>query len=263
MASPRRIRYKDRCARCSATVYPGDRGYYDRDTRKVHCVRCGPDPVLPAAADVAGSSAGREYRRRRAAREERLGRQLPIGGRLLARLTEPPHQRAWAVGEEGERRGAEALMRRLNGSGVVLLNDRRKPRSRANIDHIAVGPGGVTVIDSKKLKGPIRVVKRGFFGARQELRVAGRERSPLVAAVEDQVRAVRAVLSERGLVEVDVRGGLQFVDADLPLLGLQSIRGVTLGSPRKIAKVAKRAGALTADDVRRVVAVLDATMRPA
>jgi hypothetical protein len=33
---------------------------------------------------------------------------------------------------------------------VRLLHDRRVPRhGHANIDHIAVGPGGVTVIDTK------------------------------------------------------------------------------------------------------------------
>lgn len=143
------------------------------------------------------------------------------------------------------------------------MHDRRKPATRGNIDHVAVGPGGVTVIDTKKLKGRVRVTRRGFLHRHAELRVGGRDRTVLVAGVEDQARAVRVVLARHGLADVPVSGALQFVDGDLPLFGLPAIRGVTLGWPRKVARLARRPGALSPDEVTRVAQLLDRELPPA
>jgi hypothetical protein len=42
----------------------------------------------------------------------------------------------------------------------VALHDRRMPCSQANIDHIVLVPSGVWVIDSKRVRGRIRVEDR-------------------------------------------------------------------------------------------------------
>ena len=259
----RTLRYKGRCARCTGTVHPGDRGYYERASRRVYCARCGPYAARDRGANAAGASASREYQRRRARREQRLDEALPFGGRLLAKLTEPHHQRAWATGAAGEVSGAQALEKHLKGSGVVLLHDRRKPSGRGNVDHVAVGIGGVTVIDTKKVKGPVRVRSKGLLRPRAELRVAGRDRTALVTAAQEQVRAVREVLADSGLPDVDVRGALQFVDADLPWLELQDVGGIALGHPRKVARLARRVGALSAARLEEVVRILEAALPPA
>jgi Zn finger protein HypA/HybF involved in hydrogenase expression len=242
----RTLRYKGRCARCTGTIHPGDRGYYERASRRVYCARCGPYVPNHPRPNAAGASAGREYDRRRSARERRLDDALPFGGRLIARLSEPQHQVAWATGAAGERAGARALEKHLQGSCVRLLHDVRKPTGGGNIDHVAMGIGGVTVIDSKKLKGSIRVRSKGLLRPRAELRVAGRDRSALVTGVQEQVRAVREVLTESGLPDVDVRGALQFIDGDLPWFGLEDMDGVTLGRPRKVAELVRRVGPLSA-----------------
>jgi hypothetical protein len=45
---------------------------------------------------------------------------------------------------------------------VRLLHDRRIPgRGQASIDHLAIGAGGVTVIDTKAVRGRIRVERVG------------------------------------------------------------------------------------------------------
>lgn len=52
--------------------------------------------------------------------------------------------------------GEERLGTRLNelaDDSLRMLHDRRIPRSRANIDHLAVTRSGVFVIDAKKYKG--------------------------------------------------------------------------------------------------------------
>jgi hypothetical protein len=257
---PRTLRYKGQCARCTGTVYPGDCGYYERVSRRVYCARCGPYAAPPVKMNPAAASAAREYQRRRRGREQRLNDALPFGGRLVAKLTEPQHQRAWATGAAGEVQGGQALEMHLKGSGVVLLHDRRKPSSRANIDHVAIGIGGVTVIDSKNLKGPVRVRSSGLLRTGMELRVAGRDRSALVAGVQEQVLAVREALTDGGLPDVEVRGALQFVDADLPWLGLPVMGGITMGGPRKAAELARRVGPLSAPQVEDLLRVLKAAL---
>jgi hypothetical protein len=259
----RTLRYKGRCARCTGTLYPGDRGYYQRASRRVYCARCGPHVANHSDGNAAGASASREYQRRRTGREQRLSDALPFGGRLVAKLTEPQHQRAWATGAVGEVSGGRALEKHLKGSGVVLLHDRTKPMSRANMDHLAVGIGGVTVIDSKKLKGQVRVRSKGLVRPRSELWVDGRNRSALVTGVQEQVRAVRDVLAQNGLPDVDVRGALQFIDGDLPWFGLQDFGGITLGPPRKVADLARRVGPLSAPQLDDLVRVLKVALPPA
>jgi Nuclease-related domain len=103
----------------------------------------------------AGRSAVREYERRRAQREARARARLGLLGLALVRLIgDPQSTRAW---KQEEIRVARQLARHLSGRGVVFLHDRRIPgRGRANIDHIAIGPGGITVIDTKSARGRLR-----------------------------------------------------------------------------------------------------------
>ena len=133
-------------------------------------------------------------------------------GQALARLTEEPQStRAWKQGADAEIRVARQLAKHLNGRDVVLLHDRRIPsRGRANIDHIAIGPGGITVIDTNSARGRLRIEKRGgFFSPRHEvLLINGRDRTHLVDGLERQIAAVRTVIAELAAGELDVRGAL-------------------------------------------------------
>jgi hypothetical protein len=132
---------------------------------------------------------------------------------------------------------AEALGRHLRERPVVVRN------------HLAVGRGGVTVIDARRLSGPIRVADEGFFRPRRELRVDGVVRTSLVAGVVSQVAAVCEALEAGGLHAVDVRGALLFLGGDLPLLGLRDVQGVVLGRPRRIAKLIRRPGGFDVDAI--------------
>ena len=65
-------------------------------------------------------------------------------------------------GAIGEQLIAEALAP-LAQYGWVLLHDRRKPGSPANLDHLLVGPGGVLVLDAKNWTGGrVRLDNRGI-----------------------------------------------------------------------------------------------------
>ncbi len=67
---------------------------------------------------------------------------------------------AWRKGARGERRTARRL-RRLERRGYVVFHDLAMPGSRANIDHLLIGPAGVFVIDSKQYSGRIQQTPDG------------------------------------------------------------------------------------------------------
>ncbi len=206
---------------------------------------------MPDAAveSVAGASARREYERRRGNREARVRDRLgPLGGVVLAVSSGPQHEQAWARGAEGEVKLARKLERWTAGHGVVLLHDRRMPRSRANIDHLAIGPSGVTVIDAKRYSGRIAVERRGgLLRERTEhLLVDGRDKTKLVDGVLAQADAVRAVLANGPHATVPVRSVLCFVDGDWPLFGRLEVRGVPVLPPRQTAKLCRADGQLDA-----------------
>jgi hypothetical protein len=71
-----------------------------------------------------------------------------------------PDACAWRRGVVGERRTAR-LLDPLERQGWVVLHDLAVPGSRANIDHLAIGPGGVFVIDSKQYRGRLHLDPSG------------------------------------------------------------------------------------------------------
>lgn len=213
------------------------------------------DPQQPDIdRGTAGASARREHERRKANREQRTRERHPrIGGLLLA-LREPPrHEQAWARGASGEEAVAGSLASRL-GTDVVLLHDRRLPRSRANVDHLAIAPSGVWVIDSKRYKGRVEIAKPLFGPPR--LTIAGRDKTALVVGVLRQVALVERLLDETGL-SAPVHGALCFVEAELPLLRSLSFDGVPLLYPRALARrISSGAAVLRPERVAEVAAEL-------
>jgi Nuclease-related domain len=65
-----------------------------------------------------------------------------------------------AAGAAGERRTAH-LLAALERHGWVVLHDLAVPGSRANFDHLVIGPGGVFVIDSKQYRGRLQLDPTG------------------------------------------------------------------------------------------------------
>lgn len=212
-----------------------------------------PDDPGPIDVGVAGASARAEHERRRANRQQRS--QAKYGKFVAAalELREPPqHEQAWARGAAGEERLAQSLAKRCNAS-VTLLHDRAVPGSRANIDHLAVCPSGVWVIDPKRYGGKI-AVHNPLFG-QKKLTIASSDRTKLVAGVQRQVELVRSVLQE-GHGEVSVQGALCFIDGDMPLLGLPDFDGVKLTRPRAVAKALNKPGPLGGVELAAIARLL-------
>ncbi|MBG6225941.1 hypothetical protein IWX63_002524 [Arthrobacter sp. CAN_A2] len=96
-------------------------------------------------------------------------------------------QQAWLAGAEGEARVGEQL-RRLEPHGWRVLHDVHWPgRQRANIDHLAIGPGGILMIDAKNWSGDVRL-RDG------ELSQNGYARKKETASLLEQCSAVAVLL---------------------------------------------------------------------
>jgi hypothetical protein len=184
---------------------------------------------------VAGASARREYERRKANDEEAIRQKWgKLGGIAVALSDEKQSTKAWAIGALGEERLAAGFDKHASES-LRFLHDRRIPKSRANIDHIAITPGGIWVIDAKRYKGrPELKVEGGILRPRVEkLMVGNRDRTSLIDGVHKQV----ALVQER-VGDVPVKGVLCFIEADWPLLaGSFSTQGVLVIRPKGLYKV--------------------------
>lgn len=211
---------------------------------------------------TAGGSAELEYQRRIAARREqtegRYGRRF---GRIVLALTdEPQPTRAWAQGAHGEREVARAL---AGIPGVRLLNDLHVRGQRRNIDHIAVAPAGVFVIDAKDYRGEIRVHNRGgLFRTDERLFVGRHDRSHLADNVTWQVDVVRGVIADVGITAAPpVVPVLCFVNGDWPPFRPPSeFRGVRLEGTKSIRKLLDRERALDPASVDVVAIALEAAL---
>lgn len=186
-----------------------------------------------------------------------------VGGLILALTEEPQAIRNWSKGAEGERKVGAGLDG-LAEAGVVALHDRLRPGTSANIDHLAVAPSGVWVIDAKRYKG--QVAKRdvgGWFSTDFRLYVGRRDCTKLVTAMSKQVAAVRAALGNEW-ADVPVRPMLCFVDAEWPWFAKpMQLAGVLVTCPRAARELIVRPGPCSPPTVELVAARLDERLRPA
>lgn len=237
---------------CGSELSAGQEAIWHRDIRRVSCLAC--SPATAPYTGQAGASAQREYERRHQRRAQHAREKLGGFGVFLARAIDAPSStKVWKQGGEGEVRTAARLEKHLAGTGVRLLHDRRIPgHGNANIDHLAIGPGGVTVIDSKTHRGKIQVNRVGglFVPRRTVLLINGRDRTSLVDGVERQIGFVRSALSGTEYEVTDIRGALCFPNVDgLPLVQQLAVRDIVIDGPKPIAKLAGRTGPLRPDVV--------------
>jgi hypothetical protein len=209
-----------------------------------------------------GASAAREHERRRRNREARIRRRHPlIGGLLLAIGGAPAHETAWATGGYGEQSVARGLERRTASGAAILLHDRRMPGGYGNIDHLAIAPRGVFVIDTKAIRGRVRVSRPPF--GRATLLVGGRDRGHLANSLDRQVAAVRSALARNGRGDVPVHSAFCFTKADLPLFGSSEIRGHRLCSERSLGRRLNARGALGREAIDVLARSLASSFPPA
>jgi hypothetical protein len=183
-----------------------------------------------------------------------------IGGLLLLLGGTPQHEQAFHIGEIGEREVAATLERRTADGPTVILHDRRMPGGYGNIDHLAIAPTGVFVIDAKNIKGKVRIANPLFGPAR--LMISGRNRTKLIDGLDRQVSAVSNALKICGH-EVPVQGALCFTTAELPLFGTLSMRTHLLVHCKALAKRLNAKGPLRPAAIDELARDLASALPPA
>lgn len=235
---------------------------------------------------TAGASARREYEKRLIRHKELVRKTIPllllvlavvvpvailIGGRL-APGTGPlwglvaamfvtkelwpyrGHVDAWGIGAAGESKVGRRLEKLP--SDYKVFHDRKIPGSKANIDHIVVGPTGVFAIETKNVAGKVALVNG-------ELRVAGRRKAFGEQAWREAV-AVQGVLAPVLVsLALDVKPILCFTKADLPS-GSPKTEGVPLLYPKGAVRAIKSGQPrLSAEQVARLSSMVEQLLAPA
>ncbi len=268
-----RLRYAGVCRVCETELPARTEAIYERSTKTVRCLShedtaapiAAPEPadaVAPIDIGIPGASARREFERRKAGREQRVREKNPrLGGLILALSDDPQSTRSWQTGAVGEERVGHRL-NELATDSLRVLHDRRIPGSRANIDHLAVTPNGVFVIDPKRYAGrPHLRVEGGLFRPRVEkLMVGSRNCTKLVDGAVRQVELVQSLVGD----QAPVRGVLCFVESDWPLLGGSfATRGVDVLWPRKLYPKLQAEGPLDIGTIASLHATLARALPPA
>jgi hypothetical protein len=139
------------------------------------------------------------------------------------RFRPSPEARAWRRGAVGERRTAR-LLGPLERQGWAILHDLALPGSRANIDHLVIGPGGVFVVDSEQYRGRLQLDSCGRLW---------RGRNPLdttVQVVSWEADRAAQVLPDPGVVVLPV---VAVHGAQVPW-GKVVIKGVPVMAARRL-----------------------------
>jgi hypothetical protein len=166
----------------------------------------------------------------------------------------PAEARYWNKGASGEKRTAtylEPLLKR----GFVVFHDRQLPGSRANIDHIAIGPTGVFVIETKYISGTIEVLNDRLF-------VADHHRDGYIQQVYRESIATQIALGEvLNAVRLTVTPVLCIHGARTPRFD-HTVGGVRLLSGKDLRRLAELPDTLLSpDQVQEVAAFADKRLR--
>jgi hypothetical protein len=160
----------------------------------------------------------------------------------------------WDKGAEGERRTA-AVLAGLASRGYVVLDDLSIPGSKANIDHVVVGPSGVTVIETKAYTGQLRINDGTIWHGRYPLRKE-------LAAAAFEADKVREVVAATGW-SVTIRSLVCIHGAEVPVDRTGALDGVELCGPLDLLARIEAAPALLAPEhVAHLVRVIEEALPP-
>jgi hypothetical protein len=210
---------------------------------------------------TAGASARLTHARLQGQREaelkDRWGER--VGGWINRFVDEPRQIKAWGLGALGEELLGGVL---ANVPGLVVLNDRRVRGTKGNIDHIAIAPAGIFVIDAKRYDGFIEVVDRGsFFRSDLRLLVGGRNRSDLTEKMGWQTKAVATAMLEAGVDAPSVTPILCFIQPSWAIFRRpKSFEGVRLESEKTIGPVLTSPVVLDEPAIQRLAAILSSSL---
>lgn len=156
----------------------------------------------------------------------------------------------------------------LSGKGVIALHDWRMPGSTTTIDHVAVAPTGVYLIETEHWEGTKvrgRLLRSVFKPGLSDQLVGGLDRTKLVfktACRLEMMRTVLLALPEARLVAgrpMHVVVGAQWGVLPSPI----EIDGVWVGRPQQMEKVISGPGRVDPETIQRIANWLRFTQMPA
>jgi len=191
---------------------------------------------------AAGDSAATQAERQRRLADEHA-RLASVAGQMA---------RNFAAAAASENRLARTLIE-LEPLGYTLLADRKWPgSSRANVDLILVGPGGVIIVDAKSWRD-VTVAAGHVFRGEADV-------TDEIEQLADLVFRAQTGLAEIGLAAGEVSAMAVFTNKVLPRAELF---GVTmLGEAAAVTEIARRGTRLTAEQIARVRTELDRLFPP-
>jgi hypothetical protein len=204
---------------------------------------------------TAGGSAQAEADRRQRKFDKRIAKQWgELAGIAKFFEHDPPAAVNWAKGADGERRAATFLDHLVGEHGLVL-SDRAVPGRDGNIDHLAVVPSGVWVVDAKNYVGQISTRPIEWEGeSHPRLFIDDRDHTALVHGLSWQLKAVRQAL---GSATVSITAALLFIDGEWAA-GTEPfvLHDVLVGPPGPIATQIRAPGQLSDKDIFGIATVL-------
>jgi hypothetical protein len=204
-------------------------------------------PAPPTLQDLAANRPG-EHASRRAALERERAPFRSFFGRLFGVHTEERH---WRVGAAGERMVA-AHLARLERRGWRVLHSVPVGSGSADIDHVAIGPGGVFTLNTKHHPG-----NRVWVGG--EVAMVNGLRLPYVRNSRHEARRASRLLGAATGRTVPATGLIVVAAARLTVRR-QPGDGVLVVGRREVARVLRRMPRTLTED--QVEALYQAARRP-
>ncbi len=155
-----------------------------------------------------------------------------------ADATAPAH----AMGDRLDDAALERIERRIaeyaRGGGLLIVHDIAVPATATAIDHLCIGPNGVTAIDVERSRD-------------------GHGRAELADRVLRETEILAAVLAEVGVGSDSIRGAICRSRRGMPALGFGGSHGsIAIGEERAVARVARRQVKGRRIDVQLALAVV-------
>ncbi|MDP1712146.1 MAG: nuclease-related domain-containing protein [Candidatus Nanopelagicaceae bacterium] len=275
------VRRVDSCSECGAVIPIGSQAWWDPTQRILICLsHTDADhltPIEDAKIQDLGTAGGsalamrQKFHDRDQIKAKRDQEIFKISHPFLSRYITPKAQtsnqaKVWSKGAEGEVEVGKILNDLAGKYGFLAIHDRLMPRSKANIDHMAVTSTGIFIVDAKNYQGTIEVRGRmeKFVGGNSQLWIGKRNRTNLVDGVNKQILAVETVLENAG-VKFPVFGALAFYKAkwDLPtFLRPNSVNGILVNS-KGLEHIFEKMAPNDPHQVAEIAELLLSRLRPA
>ncbi len=156
--------------------------------------------------------------------------------------------RSFEAGDRGEA-FVQGMLEELSLEGWKQLHKRRWPgTTRADLDHVLIGPGGVVVLDTKNWSGQLRFSKGRLWRDQAD-------ETRAVVGIAAQVNAVAEVLAEVNLAPAAITGALVFVQQALPMISLGRVFAMGVEQvPRWLGALGER---FSAEQVEQLAVLLE------